>query len=241
MRSFIYSLSAATLLATAFSSPTPTQPERLAGRQATIPSKITDGSQLESVIAGLERDGEIAAQGATVLVSVLEAIIPSPAPASIPDAISSVASVYAAHPTDFVASAFDLVLNGLTPSDIVQVVLGFSPIENSDDGNINLIPANPPVYPKKSPEDAPYSVSENTLRSAIYIPLGFTYGKIPPVLLIPGTGVTAGENFAPNFGKLFAGSDYADPVYVNIPGSQLADIQVGKYSNLTAIPISNEV
>jgi hypothetical protein len=68
------------------------------------------------------------------------------------------------------------------------------------------------------------------LRSAIYIPSAFTYGKVPPVILIPGTGVTAGEDFAPNFGKLFASSDYADPVYLNIPGQQLADIQVGECS-----------
>jgi hypothetical protein len=30
----------------------------------------------------------------------------------------------------------------------------------------------------------------------------------------------------PNFEKLFARTDYADPVYINIPGNQLADIQV---------------
>ena len=48
----------------------------------------------------------------------------------------------------------------------------------------------------------------------------------PTVLLIPRTGGTSGANFAPNFGKLFAETDYADPVYVNIPDNNLADIQV---------------
>lgn len=45
-----------------------------------------------------------------------------------------------------------------------------------------------PVYPKKSPSDAPYDVTEAKLRSAIFIPPGFTYGKKKPTLFIPGTG-----------------------------------------------------
>lgn len=229
MRSHIsLTLALAAFTTTVVSTPTPTRPEKLPAKRAlNIPSKITNESQLESVIAGLEADGSLLVQGGSVIAEFLEAIVPSPAPASIPDAISSVASVYQAHPTDFVRSAFDLVLNGLTPSDIVDVVRGFSDTENSSN-NVNSKSPNPPIYPQKSPEDAPYSVSETTLRSAIYIPQAFTYGKVPPVILIPGTGVTAGENFAPNFGKLFAGSEYADPVYLNIPGMQLADIQVGE-------------
>ena len=66
--------------------------------------------------------------------------------------------MYAAHPTDFVKSGFELVLNGLTPSDIVQVVQGFSPEENSLN-NLNTKSPDPPIYPKKSPEYALYSVS----------------------------------------------------------------------------------
>jgi hypothetical protein len=103
------------------------------------------------------------------------------------------------------------ILEGLTPRDLVNLASGESPIENSSN-NLNLITPTHAVYPKKSQDDAPYSVDENSLRSAVYTPSTFTYGKkYPPVLFIPGTGVTAGENFAPNLGKLFAGSDYADP------------------------------
>lgn len=47
-----------------------------------------------------------------------------------------------------------------------------------------------------------------------------------PVLFLPGTGAVAGQNFGPNFGKLLVQNNVADPVYVNIPGENLADIQV---------------
>jgi hypothetical protein len=82
------------------------------------------------------------------------------------------------------------------------------------------------VYPTAGPLDAPYDLSERQLRQAIYIPLDYTYGRKPPVIFLPGTGAVAGQNFAPNYGKLFKEQDVADPVYLNLPGENLADIQV---------------
>jgi len=145
--------------------------------------------------------------------------VPSPAPALPADAVSRVASIYAVNLTGFVAASLYLVLVGLTPNDLINVIKGESPKENSSNNN-NPILTNTTIYPNKSPEDALYTVSENSLRSAIYILQNFTYGKVPPVLPIPGIGGTAEQNFAANFGKLFTGSDYADPVFVNIPGNQ---------------------
>ena len=116
---------------------------------------------------------------------------------------------------NFAASALSLILNGLASTDLVDLAIGDTLADSSN--NINLIPAVPAVYPKKSTKDAPYSLPENILRSAIYIPPGFKYGKIPSILLIPGTGAKAGENFSPNFGKEFTGSTYADPVFLNVP------------------------
>ncbi|KUJ24325.1 alpha/beta-hydrolase [Mollisia scopiformis] len=215
-----------TLTQVVLSNPTPTQPERLAERQLLdLPSKITDQSQIESIAAGLESDAAILGAAASILIDVLEAIVPSPVPAAIPDAISSVASVYAAHPTDFVVNALDFILDGLVPSDITNLVTTEGSEENSSSNNNPLSPS-PAVYPQKSAGDAPYSLDENSLRSAIYIPSNFTYGEIPAVLLVSGTGALAGGNFGPNFGKEFQGSDYADPVYINIPGKQLADLQI---------------
>lgn len=91
--------------------------------------------------------------------------------------------------------------------------------------NDNAQEPSQPVYPKKQSNDAPYDVTEQQLRSAIFIPPGFTYGQKKPVLFIPGTGVQACQNFQPNYGKTLANVDYADPVYVNIPNNQLDDIQ----------------
>ena len=218
------------LIGCALSTPTPTQPERVQERQV-IPAKITSQSQFDDVLTGLERDGQIFQDNSKVFVEFLEALVPSPVAADPPAALSSIASVYAAHPTDFFASAGSLIFEGLAPSDLVNLALGESPIENSSN-NFNPISPVPAIYPKKSPNDAPYSVDEKTLRAAMYIPFAFTYGKVQPVILVPGTGATAGENYAGNFGKLFTGSNYADPVYLNIPGNQLADIQVGESSDV---------
>ena len=223
MKAFLYS---AFFAAVVLANPTPATPEKLSNKRDTAASStITSPSVLESIVAGLEEDGAALAAGASVLMNVVEAIVPSPAPSNIVAVISSVASVYAANPTGLLLSGLDLVLNGLAPQDLVEDTLAESPFENSEN-NINLIPAIPPVYPKKGASDAPYSVSEQALRGAIYIPPGFQYGKVPPVIFIPGTASTGGETFGANFGKLFANSDYADPVYLSVPGAQLNDIQV---------------
>jgi hypothetical protein len=84
------------------------------------------------------------------------------------------------------------------------------------------------IYPHKAPEDVPYDVNENKLRSAIYIPDSFEYGANgkQPVLLVPGTSVPAGSTYNFSYEKLLANTDFADPVWVNIPGNSLGDIQV---------------
>lgn len=82
------------------------------------------------------------------------------------------------------------------------------------------------MYPKAGGCDAPYSVSESSLRSAIFIPETFTYGAKPPVVLFPGTGLTGYVSFRGNFIPLLTGVEWADPVWVNVPGLLLEDVQV---------------
>lgn len=83
-----------------------------------------------------------------------------------------------------------------------------------------------PVYPKIDGCDAPYSVSESRLRSAIFIPETFTYGEKPPVILFPGTGSTGWLTFKGNFIPLLSETNWADPIWVNVPDLLLEDAQV---------------
>jgi hypothetical protein len=96
---------------------------------------------------------------------------------------------------------------------------------NNSDMNINP-PPKTTIYPRASPSDPSYDVSESSLRGAIHIPSTFTYGKKPPVILFPGTGTTGYITFVGNFIPLLSNVDYADPVWVNVPGYLLNDAQV---------------
>ena len=130
----------------------------------------------------------------------------------------------AANPSDIFTSGANILLSGLGGGDLATIASSYA--QDSSTMNDNPINPSPAVYPKASPSDAPYSLTEQQLRQVIYIPPGFTYGKLPPVLFLEGTASVSGQTFGPNFGKLLAAHKVADPVYVNIPGMNLADIQV---------------
>ncbi|KAH0433351.1 lipase b precursor [Colletotrichum camelliae] len=119
-------------------------------------------------------------------------------------------------------------LLGLGSADLTSIVNKLvGPLTPLDSTN-NLNPLNPakPIYPKKDAADAPYSLTEQQLRQAIYIPKSFTYGQKPPVLFVPGTGTYANEAFGGNLLKLLTNVPYADPVLLNVPGALLGDAQV---------------
>ncbi|GJC89124.1 lipase B [Colletotrichum liriopes] len=91
--------------------------------------------------------------------------------------------------------------------------------------NVNPEPKNQ-IYPKRSDSDAPYSLSEQELRSKIYFPKTFSSSSNKqPVILIPGTAAMAGSTYRANLGPLLAESDFADPLWVNIPDASLSDAQ----------------
>jgi hypothetical protein len=117
-----------------------------------------------------------------------------------------------------------LVENGLYAGNLVEII---SEIESSNNSDSNQNPSpKKNIYPQASPSDPSYDVPESSLRGAIHIPSTFTYGKKPPVILFPGTGSTGYITFLGNYIPLLTNVDYADPVWVNVPGYLLNDIQV---------------
>lgn len=91
--------------------------------------------------------------------------------------------------------------------------------------NVNLASPEDTIYPQKDYSDAPYSLSEAKLRAAIQIPRSFSYGQIPPLIMVPGTGSTGCLTFRSNFIKQFTDSSFADPVWLNIPDFLYNDAQ----------------
>ncbi|KAF1936831.1 alpha/beta-hydrolase [Clathrospora elynae] len=169
----------------------------------------------------------VAAGNATAVLSILSQITPTARPTNIADALSKQSDVWASptRRTDFFAAVATQVANGLILDGTLNTALtGSLPVGENSINNNNPNPSSP-IYPKKINSDAPYSLSEDVLRKAIYIPSGFTYGAKPPVIFVPGTGSYGGISFANNLRKLLTGKSYADPVWLNIPGAMLVDAQ----------------
>ncbi|KAG9825564.1 alpha/beta-hydrolase, partial [Aureobasidium melanogenum] len=142
-------------------------------------------------------------------------------------AISQLSSIHAAKPSanlyEFVAAVAAEGLTANTVNDLLGFVDGLATGENSM-SNVNLQAPKNTIYPRKG-SDPKYSVTESSLRSAIYIPPSFTGGKVQPVILMPGTGATGYFTYIGNYIPLLTGSSYADPVWLNIPGYLLNDAQ----------------
>jgi hypothetical protein len=124
-----------------------------------------------------------------------------------------------------VVSAVEMIAGGFGPAQIGNAVQTYSSGCNSQNNNNAKNPATP-VFPKKGPSDAPYSLTEAQLRAIIYIPSTFTYGKVQPLVMVPGTGSEGCLTFQSNFIQQFTGSSIADPVWLNIPSFMLNDAQV---------------
>ncbi|KAH7021682.1 hypothetical protein B0J12DRAFT_790501 [Macrophomina phaseolina] len=162
---------------------------------------------------GTELDDVSAVFGA--LLSEISAATPTATPTATSDVMSAIAGIFSANPTNITQNAIQLIQNGLVPARLEGVIDGFSDESNSDD-NVNSSPAGGPLYPQASDEDPSYEISESRLRGAI---------NIPPVILVPGTGLKGGISFQSNLIKLLSNSTYGDPVWLNIPGFLLADAQ----------------
>jgi hypothetical protein len=116
-----------------------------------------------------------------------------------------------------------LIQNGFYSGSISNI------LSQSTAGDSLVVTTNPSprrlVYPQAALLDPAYDIAELKLRAAIRIPLTFTYGQKPPVILVPGTGSTGYITYAGNYIKLLSNVDYADPVWLNIPDFLLDDAQ----------------
>lgn len=196
--------------------------------------KIHNQTQLQDVLSGIEEDLTEASLIASAYANVLQDIIPSTTPTSIPDVISIASSALptstASYPSasSFIQDVGELILNSLSPTDLTENVIGGYFGASSSQSNDNPDPPTA-VYPSASPSDAPYSLSESTLRSAIYIPPTFSASSsAQPILMVPGTGAYGGSTYASNFAILFSenSTPSVSPVYLNVPGALLNDAQI---------------
>jgi hypothetical protein len=240
----LYSLALLSLLPSTFAAPAPIA-EHIAAPAPTAAPSLDDAdtlqerqllggllSGLDGVATGLIGDinSAVAAQDPLAINSALIKIIPASRPTDIPDCLNRASKVWASPTgrTDIYAAIATQVSVGLGPlldGTLNTALTGGLPVGENSINNNNPRPPTT-IYPKKDSEDAPYSLSEDALRKALYIPPSFGHGTKRPVIMVPGTGSYGGSNFANNLRKLLTGQSWADPVWLNIPGAMLDDAQV---------------
>ncbi|KAF5610121.1 lipase B [Fusarium subglutinans] len=160
-------------------------------------------------------------------LDTLQKLEPTKNPKNVAEALSITEKVAKSEPDNIVEYSARLIANGIisgSTDDLLSYAHGLGSAENGYD-NQNPDPPKS-VYPKAASCDARYTVSEDKLRSAIYIPDTFTYGEKLPVVLFPGTGATGWTSFRGSFIPLLTGVDWADPVWVNVPELLFGDAQV---------------
>jgi hypothetical protein len=221
-------------IAAPVSAPAPFTEDAVALEERQLLGGLLGG--LGSIITGLIGSVEKAAAAkdpAGVNAALVKIVAPN-RPSNVADAQARASKVWASPTgrTDIypaIATQVALGLGPLLDGTLNTVLNGGLPVgENSI--NNNNPPAGQVLWPrKKTPDaanDAPYSIDEAELRKAIFIPPSFTYGSKRPVIMVPGTASYGGTNFANNLRKLLSGTDYADPVWLNIPGAMLGDAQL---------------
>ncbi|PHH84221.1 hypothetical protein CDD83_2298 [Cordyceps sp. RAO-2017] len=185
-----------------------------------VVSPITNGLLLtlhNAVVAG----------DAGKVLDVLHRLKPAGRPKTVEEASSILRAIATSSPPSLVEYIAQLLVNGLFFGSIDDLFSYANGLFSEDSRSNHSNPDPPtPVYPKVDDCDAPYSSSESDLRSAIFIPSGFSYGIKPPVVLFPGTASTGYASFIGSFIPLLSGSEWADPVWVNVPDMLVEDAQV---------------
>ncbi|KAJ5166631.1 lipase [Penicillium canariense] len=170
--------------------------------------------------------GGNASNALSAIVAQLQQAGSITAPDSVEEALATLQQAVPDGPASTTDVAEAIAEAGLVPADILSFLNGYMDSELNSVQNTNPAPTQT-IYPSKGPDDAPYSVPEQSLRAAIYIPETFGYGRNgkTPVLLVPGTAIPAGTTYHYSFSKLGDGAP-VDVVWLNIPHASLSDAQV---------------
>ena len=192
-------------------------------------------SQLAAIKSSVQAGTLNTPDAASAFGALLASATPTVMPKNYQEFQSSMTQIFGTQASqasqfgDILNASLSMLANGAGGLDGLQNYLPLGSVCPGINCDMNTNPAPKcNIYPKKAPSDAPYSLPEEEYRRAIYIPSGFTYGASgkQPVLLVPGTGSYGGVNFQNNFQKILSATPYAEPFWLNIPGAQLADIQL---------------
>lgn len=186
-------------------------------------SAITD--IFDKINDGIKQDIDNLKEVGKSIADLIKSVVPTE-DLSTPEGVQAYLGQLFENGEDLFKNSIDMVGHGLKPGSIAGNFEGFSDEINTSD-NFNVKEPEGSVYPQAESEDPSFSLSEEQLRSAIQIPEEFQYGNgsKSPVILVPGTGSKGGMTYASNYAKLLKETDFADVVWLNVPGYLLDDAQ----------------
>ncbi|KAH7128942.1 hypothetical protein EDB81DRAFT_888716 [Dactylonectria macrodidyma] len=112
------------------------------------------------------------------VLDVLRKLKPTRTLANVEEASAIVEQIVTLTPSSVIELQGQLIANGVISGTVDDLFNFASGIASNKSGHANVNPNSPTaVYPKATPCDVPYSTSESDLRSAIFIPDSFTYGR----------------------------------------------------------------
>lgn len=157
--------------------------------------------------------------------NMINSVIPAKEFHSIQEVKSFVESIFSNTNGTLINNVVEMIASGISSESILDIHQFSDEFTRTNYSNTHE--PKTAVYPKANSKDAPYTFSEDELRSAIGIPSDFEYGKgtKKPVLLVPGTASMGGLVYHSNYAKLLKDTDFADIVWLNVPGFLLDDCQ----------------
>ncbi|RDA93030.1 hypothetical protein CP533_0734 [Ophiocordyceps camponoti-saundersi (nom. inval.)] len=161
--------------------------------------------------------------------ALLGQLVSAEKPRTVEEAVTRLREVSSTSPPSSMEDIVGRISRGLFSGSLQNLLADAAGLTTGVNSQVNSHP-DPPrsIYPSVSSCDAPYSVPEEHLRAAIYIPETFTNGRKAPVILVPAAGNTGYTTYRSSFIPLLTSeaNTYADPVWLNLPAYSTGDIQV---------------